>query len=291
VKREFLMDDMLLFPYRDIVERSLAEDIRSGDVTSLATIPAGSRGQGAIVARHALIASSVDVAGACFAHLDSRVRFEARCAEGERVGPGFLMALVEGDLRSMLAAERTALNLLQRACGIATRTAQFVDAVAGTGVAILDTRKTAPGLRVLDKRAVRAGGGVNHRHALDDMILIKDNHVAVAGSTAEAVRRALKVAGRLRVQVEVASMAELEDLLSLPQLPDDVLLDNFEPEDVRDAVRRIDHALFVEVSGGVTLQNVRALADAGPDAISIGGLTHSAPAADIALDLGAPGAS
>ena len=132
------MSDMLLFPYRDIIERALAEDIRSGDVTSLATIPVGSRGKGAIVARHALVVAAVDVAGACFAHLDADVRFETRCAEGERIGPGFIMALVEGDLRSMLAAERTALNLVQRACGIATRTAEFVDAVAGTGVAILD---------------------------------------------------------------------------------------------------------------------------------------------------------
>ena len=283
------MTDMQLFPYRELIERALAEDIRSGDVTSFATIPAGSIGKGAIVARHAMTVSALDVAGACFAHLDERVSIEMRCAEGARIGPGFLMAIVKGDLRSILAAERTALNLLQRACGIATRTAQFVEAVAGTGVAILDTRKTAPGLRVLDKRAVRAGGGVNHRHALDDMILIKDNHVAVAGSTAEAVRRALSAAGRLRVQIEVASMEELEELLALPQLPDDVLLDNFEPSDVRDAVRRIDHRLFVEVSGGIKLENVRAYAEVGPDAISVGGLTHSSPAADIALDLDEPG--
>jgi nicotinate-nucleotide pyrophosphorylase (carboxylating) len=185
----------------------------------------------------------------------------------------------------MLAAERTALNLVQRASGIATRTAVFVDAVKGLGVAILDTRKTAPGLRLLDKRAVRAGGGVNHRHALDDMILVKDNHVAVAGGVAEAVHRALKAAGRLRVEVEVASLDDLEDLLGLSQLPDDVLLDNFDPHEVRDAVRRIDHRMFVEVSGGVTLENVRAYAEAGPDAISVGALTHSAPAADIALDI------
>lgn len=279
------MPDLTLHPYLDLIERALVEDIRSGDVTSLATIPAGSRGRGAIVAREAVVVSALDVAGACFERLDPGMRFEAQSAEGQHVGPGFRLASIEGDLRAMLAAERTALNLVQRASGIATRTAAFVDAVKGLGVAILDTRKTAPGLRLLDKRAVRAGGGVNHRHALDDMILVKDNHVAVAGGVAEAVRRALKAAGRLRVEVEVASLDELEDLLALPQLPDDVLLDNFEPDEVRDAVRRIDHRMFVEVSGGIELENVREYAESGPDAISVGGLTHSSPAADIALDV------
>ena len=280
---------MDLFPYEDLVERALAEDVRSGDVTSLALVPAGDRGRAALVARRPIVVSCLDVAGACFARLDADVSFETHATEAQRVGEDFRLATVAGDLRAILAAERTALNLVQRACGIATRTAAFVDAVKGTGVAILDTRKTAPGLRVLDKRAVRAGGGVNHRHALDDMILVKDNHVAVAGGIREAVHRALHSSGRLRVEVEVQSLEDLDELLSLSQLPDDVLLDNFHPDDVLEAVRRVDHRMFVEVSGGITLENVRTFAESRPDAISVGGLTHSAPAADVALDIDAPG--
>jgi nicotinate-nucleotide pyrophosphorylase (carboxylating) len=273
----------------ELVGRALDEDLRSGDVTSRAVVAEGLRGRAALVAREPLVACCLDVAARCFARLDPGVSWESCAPEGRAVEAGAVVARVAGDLRCLLAAERTALNLVQRACGIATATRALVDLVAGTGVAILDTRKTAPCLRVLDKRAVRAGGGTSHRFALDDMILVKDNHLRAAGSVAEALRLALVAAGHaLRVEIEVDSLAQLDELLAQPRLPDAVLLDNFTPDEVHRAVGRIGGRLRVEVSGGIARDTIRSFAEAGPDAISVGALTHSVRAADLALDVEDP---
>jgi nicotinate-nucleotide pyrophosphorylase (carboxylating) len=272
-----------------LVERALAEDIRSGDVTSRALVPEGLSGRAALVAREGLVVAGLAVAARCFGRLDAGVSWQAHAKDGDAVEAGSVVARVAGDLRALLTAERTALNFLQRAAGIATATRELVEAVAGTGVAILDTRKTAPGLRLLDKAAVRAGGGASHRFALDDMILVKDNHLRAAGTVGEAVRRALAAAGHsLKVEVEVDSLAQLDALLAQSRLPHAVLLDNFTPDAVREAVVRVAGRLHVEVSGGVTRTTLRAYAEAGPDAISVGALTHSVKAADLALDLEEP---
>lgn len=279
------MDGTTRFAFAEIVERALAEDVRSGDLTSMATIPEAASGRGALVARERLVVSCLDVAELAFRKLDPNVRFSQAASEGSVAEAGAVLATAEGSLRAMLAAERTALNLLQRACGIATLTRSCVDQVADLGVQVLDTRKTAPGLRLLDKRAVRAGGGTNHRHALDDMILVKDNHVAAVGSLRAAVERALAWPARVQVEVEVDSLEALDALLALPRLPHAVLVDNFTPDEVAEAVRRAAGRLYVEVSGGVTLATIRRFAEARPSAISMGALTHSPKAADIALDL------
>jgi nicotinate-nucleotide pyrophosphorylase (carboxylating) len=269
-----------------LVESALAEDLRSGDATSAACVPAGSRGGGRLVAREGLVVAGLEVAEACFRRLDPDCAFEVAVSDGRRARAGAAIAAVEGDLRALLAAERTALNVLQRACGIATRTRQLVDLVADLGVDLLDTRKTAPGLRLLDKHAVRAGGGVNHRFALDDLLMVKDNHVVAAGSLEAAVERALAAAGHAHlVEVEVDTLEQLDALLRLPRLPQLVLLDNFTPDAVGEAVTRVAGRMRVEVSGGVTEATLRAHAEAGPDAISMGALTHSVRAADLAFDL------
>jgi nicotinate-nucleotide pyrophosphorylase (carboxylating) len=273
-----------LYPYEEIVERALAEDLRTGDATSRAVVPEGTRWRGAIVAREPIVACALDVAALVFTRLDTEVRIEMPAREGERLAKGAVLLRVAGDARALLAAERTALNILQRCCGIATATRTCVDAVAGLGVQILDTRKTAPGLRALDKRAVRAGGGTNHRTALDDMLLVKDNHLLAAGGLEAAVERALAGAGRLGVEIEVDSLAQLDRLLALPRLPHAVLLDNFTPDDVREGVARVAGRMYVEVSGNVTASTLRAYAEARPSGISIGALTHSVRAVDLALD-------
>lgn len=279
-------DPTVRLALEEMVARALAEDLRSGDVTSRALIPADARGRGTLLAKQAAVACALPVARLCFETLDRSVSFRAEVGEGQAVDAGTVVARVEGPLRSILAAERTALNFVQRAMGIATATRDAVDTVRGTGVAILDTRKTAPGLRVLDKLAVSAGGGTNHRHALDDMILVKDNHVAAVGSVAAAVERALAAAGHsLKVEVEVDSLEQLDELLALPRLPHVVLLDNFTPDRVREAVRRIGGRIATEVSGGVTQATLRAYAEAGPDAISLGALTHSVKACDLSLEV------
>lgn len=279
------MSGELRFVFEEIVERALREDIRSGDLTSLAVVPSNATGRGELVAREPLVVAALDIAALVFERLDPAVRFEARAHEGDRVAKGARLATVEGRLQPILAAERSALNLLQRACGIATLTRSCVDLVEDLGVQVLDTRKTAPGLRALDRRAVRAGGGTNHRHALDDMILVKDNHVAAVGSLRAAIERALAWPGRVQVEVEVDSLDALDVLLGMPRLPHAVLVDNFTPEQVAEAVTRVASRLYVEVSGGVTLQTIRRYAEARPSGISLGALTHSPKAADIALDL------
>ncbi len=239
------------------------------------------------MAREVLVVSGLEAARAVFGEVDPEVRFTALVDEGETAREKVVLAEVEGPARSILAAERVALNLLMRLCGVATLTRRYVEAVEGTGAAITDTRKTTPGLRALEKAAVRAGGGTNHRSGLDDGVLIKDNHLTLAGGVTEAVRRARTgVPHLLKVEVEVEDLEQLREALDTGA--DAILLDNMTPEEVRSAVelvRRRDPGVLIEVSGGIDLETVRSYAGAGPDLISVGALTHSAPAADIALEV------
>jgi nicotinate-nucleotide pyrophosphorylase (carboxylating) len=273
-----------------LVERALAEDLGPGDVTSEATLPADAKHAAVIEARQDLVVCGLPVARAVFRAVDPTLRFTPERAEGERVAAGGVLATVEGSTRSILAAERTALNFLGRLCGVATLTHRYVDAVAGTRARIVDTRKTLPGWRVLDKYAVAVGGGVNHRMGLFDAMLVKDNHVAAAGGVAEATRRA-RAGGppHLHLQVEVES---LEDAVAAADAgADSLLLDNRTPDEMRRIVERLGGRLRLEASGGVTLDNVRAVAETGVDRISVGALTHSARVADVALEMREPGAT
>jgi nicotinate-nucleotide pyrophosphorylase (carboxylating) len=247
-------------------------------------VEAGRRGAARIEARQDLVACGLAVAEAVFRELDASVRFAALVREGERIARGASLAEIEGDLRAILAAERTALNFLGRLCGVATHARRFVDAVATTGAQIVDTRKTLPGWRVLDKYATAVGGAVNHRTGLFDGILLKDNHLALAGGVGPALRaaRARAPAG-LRIQVEVES--EEEALAALAEGADSLLLDNRTPGELERIAKSVGGRALLEASGGVTLENVRAVAATGVDRISIGALTHSAPNADLALDL------
>ncbi len=269
-----------------LVTLGLSEDLRSGDATSAACIDADRRGVGDLVARENLVVAGLEVAEACFRRLDPDCRFEARAGDGEERVAGGVIAVVQGSLRDLLSAERVALNFLQRASGIATKTRRLATLIADTDVDLLDTRKTTPGLRALEKQAVLAGGGVNHRFGLDDLLMVKDNHVVAAGGLRAAVERALEAAGHAhRVEVEVDSLEQLEALLGYDRVPDIVMLDNFTPEQVREGVTLVAGRLRVEVSGGITEATLREYAEAGPDAISMGALTHSVRAADIAFDL------
>ena len=271
-----------------LARAALAEDVGRGDVTSLLTVGEDARARASFVAREGLVVSGLVAARAVF-HEASRgeVRFSILVEEGERVEAGAVIATAEGGARQILAAERVALNLVMRLSGVATLTRSYVAAVGGTAARITDTRKTTPGLRSLEKAAVRAGGGTNHRSGLDDGILIKDNHIALAGGVTEAVRRARAGAPHLlKVEVEVENGDELRDALAAGA--DVVLLDNMSPDEVRacvEVVRAESPDTLVEVSGGVNLSSVRALAEAGPDLISVGALTHSAPSADVSLEV------
>lgn len=276
---------------RGLACRALAEDVGRGDVTTGATIPDNAVASGSLVAKGAgeTCISGLTTARAVFEEASAELRFRPLVSEGAVVEPGTELARVDGPARPMLAAERVALNLVMRLSGIATFTRMYaaeIDA-AGTGARIADTRKTTPGLRALEKTAVRAGGGVNHRSGLDDGVLIKDNHLAVAGGVAEAVRRAREsVPHLLKVEVEVEDDAGLHEAMAAGA--DAVLLDNMSPGEVAEAVsfvRQEAPGMLVEVSGGVDLTTVEAYAAAGPDLISVGALTHSAPAADISLDV------
>lgn len=270
----------------EVARRALREDLGRGDVTSQAAIPPDLRARGRFVARRELVVSGLGAAAAVF-YEAGEVEFVPLAGEGEIASGGAVLAEVAGPARVVLAAERVALNLLMRLCGVATLTRRYVSAVEGTGARIADTRKTTPGLRALEKAAVRAGGGVNHRFGLDDGILLKDNHLALAGGVAEAVRRARAGAPHLlKVEVEVESERELREALAAGA--DAVLLDNMTPEEARRCIRvarRERPGVVVEVSGGVDLGTVRAYAEAGADLISVGALTHSAPAADISLEV------
>jgi nicotinate-nucleotide pyrophosphorylase (carboxylating) len=276
------LPDLLIEP---IVRAALAEDLgRGGDITGAACIPDGARMTARFVARKDGRIAGLACARIAVAIMDPAARFEIHTDDGADAAPGAVLATVEGDARALLTAERTALNLVQRLSGVATLTRAFVREVQGTKSRIVDTRKTTPGLRALQKYAVRCGGGMNHRFGLDDAILIKDNHIAVCGGVAEAVRQARAHAGWLcKIEVEVDTLDQLE--LALPERPDVILLDNFAVEDLRRAVALVAGRVKLEASGGVTLQTVRAIAETGVDAISVGALTHSAPALDIGLDV------
>jgi len=275
------LPDLLVAP---IVRAALAEDLgRAGDITAQACIPHDAQLTAVFSARRGGVVSGLACARLALAELDGSVRFEALANDGQVLTAGESMAQVSGNARAILTAERTALNLLGRLCGIATLTQDFVDAVGGTRAKITDTRKTTPGLRALEKYAVRCGGGVNHRFGLDDAILIKDNHVAACGSVGEAVRRAKAFAGHLvKVEVEVDSLVQLQEALAHD--PDVIMLDNFNLEDLREAVKIAGGRVTLEASGGITLDTVRAVAETGVDVISVGALTHSAKVLDIGLD-------
>jgi nicotinate-nucleotide pyrophosphorylase (carboxylating) len=275
------LPDLMIEP---VVRAALAEDLgRAGDVTALACVPADARFEAAFVARRPGRIAGLACARIALALTDPAARFEALVRDGEDVQPGQVLARAEGSARGVLAAERVALNLLQRLSGVATATRAYVEAVAGTGVRIADTRKTTPGLRALEKYAVRCGGGINHRFGLDDAILIKDNHVAVCGGVTPALERARAAQGWLcKIELEVDSLAQLEE--ALPFRPDVVMLDNFSLDDLRAAVAIAKGVTSLEASGGVTLDTVRAIAETGVDAISVGALTHSVMALDIGLD-------
>ena len=268
--------------YRELVRNALAEDRGAGDATSLATIAPEQRARGAILAKTDLVVAGIDVAVEAFRQVDPSAVFEVRWGDGSRVQNGEVVAEVRGQARALLEAERTALNFLQRLCGIATLTSKFVDAAANR-ITILDTRKTTPGFRLLEKYAVRCGGATNHRHRLDDGILIKDNHKRVAGGVRNAAERALQNAKGLAVEVEVENLDELDEALAtgVPR----ILLDNFTTFDIRKAVQRVAGRALIEISGGVTLERIPELATTGADFVSIGALTHSAPSADLSFEL------
>ncbi len=269
----------------DIVRRALAEDLSGGDLTAEAVIDENARAVADAVAKTPLVACGADVFARAFYAVDPGVRVEQLVRDGSAVDKGTVLWRVEGRTRSLLAAERTALNLAQRLSGTATLTRRFVEALPqGSNTRIVDTRKTTPGLRVLERYAVRAGGGRNHRDCLGSAILIKDNHIAAAGSIAEAIRRARDYAPHTsRVEIEVDSLEQLDEALRASA--DIVMLDNFDDHQVTVALERTRGKALVEVSGGITLERVAKLGALGVDVISVGALTHSAPASDISLDL------
>lgn len=271
------------FDIDDFVTRTLAEDMgQGGDVTSAATVPADSRFRATMNCREEIVVAGLPLARAFFRRLDPAVAISADVEDGARVPAGTMLMRIEGAARAMLTAERSALNTLQHLSGIATLTRRYVDAIAGTGATLLDTRKTIPGLRVLEKYASRMGGASNHRMRLDDGLLIKDNHVAVNGSVESAVARARASASGLQIQVEVDSIEQIEPALAAGA--ERLLLDNMPPALLHEAVARVSGRVPLEASGGVNLQTIRAIAETGVDFISVGRITQSAPAVDIGLD-------
>jgi nicotinate-nucleotide pyrophosphorylase (carboxylating) len=273
--------DILVEP---VIRLALTEDLgRAGDLTSLACVPQDARLRVSWTARQPGVLAGLACARLALHALAPDARFEALVEDGQRVGAGQALARADAPARAILSSERTGLNLMGRLSGIATLTRAYVDAVAGTGARITDTRKTTPGLRHLEKYAVRCGGGVNHRFGLDDAILIKDNHVAACGGVRPAMERARAAAGHLvKIELEVDSLKQLED--ALPLAPDVIMLDNFSLGDLRAAVALAAGRVILEASGGVRLETVRDIAETGVQVISVGALTHSAPGLDIGLD-------
>lgn len=272
------------------VGQFLAEDIGRGDITTSSTVPPDTRGHGRFLAKEDLVLCGLDVAEAVFFHLDpDSGEIETTHSDGDEVASGTVFATLKGFADVLLVGERTALNLIQRMSGIATLTRQFVKAVEGTNAAIVDTRKTTPGLRMLEKYAVTVGGGKNHRMGLDDGVLIKDNHIALAGGIKEAVAAAKAKVGHLhKIEVEVANWAQLREAISAGA--EIVMLDNQTPDEaakLTKMARDMNPAVIIEASGGMDLHNVRAFAEAGVDLISVGRLTHSARAVDISFKIAA----
>ena len=271
-----------------LIQAALAEDVGPGDWTTRWAVDPGARGMAEVVAKEKVVVAGANVAVQVFRRVDTELAVSVLAMDGQAVEPGDLILRLEGPLQGILTGERTALNFLGRLSGVATLTRRFVDAVAGTGAEIQDTRKTTPGWRILEKDAVRAGGGANHRMGLYDMVLVKDNHLVAAGGVKAAVERIRRENGEgLPVEVEVGSLEELEEVLPLGV--DRILLDNMDRKTMTEAVRRV-RALglsrpLVEASGNVTLASVRPVAETGVDIISVGALTHSAPVADLSLRL------
>jgi nicotinate-nucleotide pyrophosphorylase (carboxylating) len=268
--------------YREIVRRALAEDLGWGDFTSEATVPADLQASGRLVVKSACVLAGLEVACEAFRQLDPAVAAERLACDGEECPPGTSVARITGFATALLTAERTALNFLQRMSGIATLTRAFVRA-AGGAITVLDTRKTTPTLRVLEKYAVRAGGGTNHRLSLDEGLLIKDNHIRLAGGIGEALSRMRAVQHDLPIEIEAQSLAEVDEALAAGATF--IMLDNLSIDDVQEAVRRCRGRAKLEVSGLVTLDRMPAIAATGADYVSVGALTHSAPAADISFEL------
>lgn len=270
--------------YIDIVRRALDEDLgEAGDLTSEACITADSTSVAEIGVRRPGVVAGLEVGATVFRTVDPEVTVELAAADGDRVEAGQVLGRVEGGSRSILTAERTALNLMGRMSGVATATARLVDAVEGTAAVIADTRKTMPGLRALDKYAVRMGGGRNHRFGLYDAVLIKDNHIVAAGSIIDAVMAArARVGHMVRIEVEVETLEQLDELLGVGA--DVVLLDNMDPDTLRAAVEKVAGRMVTEASGTVTLETVREIAESGVDVISTGWITHSPPQLDIGVD-------
>jgi nicotinate-nucleotide pyrophosphorylase (carboxylating) len=275
--------DLPQFDLSEFVRRVLAEDLgKGGDVTSKATIDPHARFTAEMNCREPIVVAGLDIAIAFFRAMDREVRVERLARDGDAMATGSVLLRLEGNARGMLAAERSALNTLQHLSGIATMTRRYVEAIAGTGATLLDTRKTIPGLRLLEKYAARMGGAENHRMRLDDGLLIKDNHVGVAGGVAEAVSAAKEYGSGLAIQVEVDRVEQIEPALAAGA--DRLLLDNMKPDKLREAVKLVAGRVPLEASGGVNLDTIRAIAETGVDYISVGRITQSAPAVDIGLD-------
>ena len=268
----------------ELIELALKEDIGYGDITTDAVVSPGLEGTGDVIAKDDFILAGLDVARKVFDHLDPCLLFSSAFRDGDRVKDGLIVFSVRGKLASILKGERTALNFIQRLSGIATLTRTYVNRLKGVNVRIVDTRKTTPGWRILEKYAVKIGGGSNHRMGLYDGVLIKDNHIAACGGIRKAVDAARKRIHHLvKIEVEVTDMNELSDALSAGA--DVIMLDNMEYEQIRQAVREIDSRALVEVSGGVNLENIDLLAEAGVDLISVGALTHSAKSVDMSMKI------
>jgi len=267
---------------RDLIRRALDEDIGSGDLTTAAILTGRETGVARAISKGDIVIAGIDVFKEVFRVLDSSLVFEAYLADGQTAGEGDCIASVAGSLKSILTAERVALNFFQRMCGIATLTRRYVEAVEETGAKILDTRKTTPNLRALEKYAVTAGGGTNHRFGLYDAVMIKDNHITAAGGITQAVRKVRgSVPAGIRIEVETKTLEEVAEALAVQA--DIIMLDNMEIGEMEEAVSRIAGRALTEASGNVTLSNVKEIARTGVDYISVGALTHSAPAADISL--------
>lgn len=265
------------------IGRFLMEDIGFGDLTSTIMIDEGTTGTFDVNAREDIVVAGLEVAGAVFRRCDPNCRFDPRVADGDHITDGTTMARVSGNARRLLTAERTALNILQHLSGIATLTAQYVKEIEGTGATLIDTRKTTPGLRALEKHAVTCGGGRNHRLALDGGVLVKDNHIAVCGGLTAAIQRAKSQVPTLtKVQVECDNLDQVKEALEAGA--DSLLLDNMSPDTMREAAKIVEGRITLEASGGITLDTVRAKAESGVDLISTGKITQSAPSVDIGLD-------
>lgn len=274
---------ILAFDIDEFVTRVLAEDLgEGGDVTSKATIAADARFSAELAAREPIVVAGRDIAEAFFRRLDPDIAIERLAGDGDRVEKGAVLMRLNGNAQAMLAAERCALNTLQHLSGIATLTRRYVDAIDGTGAVVLDTRKTIPGLRAIEKYAARMGGAQNHRMRLDDGVLIKDNHVAVAGGVGPAVEAAGAAGTGLAIQVEVDRVEQIEEALAAGA--DRLLLDNMDPPTLRRAVELVGGRVPLEASGGVRLETIRPIAETGVDYISVGRITQSAPAVDIGMD-------